>query len=58
MAHGGGRKSRGRLTFRATFSVAVTEKNYFGVTGFEPATSCSQGRRSSQAELHPDFAAL
>ncbi len=25
-----------------------------GVTGFEPATSCSQSRRSSQAELHPD----
>ena len=24
-----------------------------GVTGFEPATSCSQSRRSSQAELHP-----
>ena len=25
-----------------------------GVTGFEPATSCSQSRRSGQAELHPD----
>ncbi len=24
-----------------------------GVTGFEPATSCTQSRRSSQAELHP-----
>src|SRR3990172_4365573 len=24
-----------------------------GVTGFEPATSCSQSKRSSQAELHP-----
>ena len=24
-----------------------------GVTGFEPATSCSQSRRSGQAELHP-----
>ena len=24
-----------------------------GVTGFEPATSCSQSRRSSQAEPHP-----
>jgi hypothetical protein len=23
------------------------------VTGFEPATSCSQSRRSRQAELHP-----
>ena len=28
-----------------------TEK--VGVTGLEPATSCSQSRRSSQAELHP-----
>ena len=26
-----------------------------GVTGFEPATSCSQTRRSSQAEPHPDM---
>ena len=25
-----------------------------GVTGFEPATSCSQSRHSSQAELHPE----
>ena len=25
-----------------------------GVTGFEPATSWSQTRRSSQAEPHPD----
>ena len=25
-----------------------------GVTGFEPATSCSQSRRSSQTEPHPD----
>ena len=24
-----------------------------GVTGFEPAASCSQSRRSIQAELHP-----
>ena len=24
-----------------------------GVTGFEPTTSCSQSRRSNQAELHP-----
>ena len=24
-----------------------------GVTGLEPATSCSQSRRSSQTELHP-----
>ena len=27
-----------------------------GMTGFEPATSCSQSRRSSQAELHPVMA--
>ena len=26
-----------------------------GVTGFEPATSWSQTRRSSQAEPHPDM---
>ena len=25
-----------------------------GATGFEPATSCSQGRHSSQAEPRPD----
>ena len=25
-----------------------------GVTGFEPAASCSQSRRSIQAELHPE----
>src|SRR6185295_2702662 len=25
-----------------------------GATGFEPAASCAQGRRSSQAELRPD----
>ncbi len=25
-----------------------------GVIGFEPTASCSQSRRSSQAELHPD----
>ena len=28
-----------------------------GMTGFEPATSWSQTRRSSQAELHPVRAA-
>jgi hypothetical protein len=26
-----------------------------GVTGFEPATSCSQSKRSSQTELHPGW---
>ena len=24
------------------------------MTGFEPATSCAQGRRSNRAELHPE----
>ena len=28
------------------------------MTGFEPATSCSQSRRSSQAELHPGNVSL
>ena len=27
------------------------------MTGFEPVTSCSQSKRSSQAELHPGFPA-
>ena len=26
-----------------------------GVTGLEPATSCVTGRRSNQAELHPQL---
>ena len=26
-----------------------------GVRGFEPPASCSQSKRSSQAELHPDY---
>jgi hypothetical protein len=26
-----------------------------GVIGFEPTTSCSQSKRSSQAELHPEI---
>ena len=26
-----------------------------GVTGLEPATSCVTGRRSNQAELHPQI---
>ena len=36
---------------------AADKKNYLlrviGVTGLEPATSWSQTKRSSQAELHP-----
>ena len=30
--------------------------DFIGVTGFEPATSWSQTRRSSQTEPHPDNA--
>lgn|GEM_PF-6282303 len=26
-----------------------------GMPGFEPGTSCAQGRRASRAALHPDF---
>ena len=29
-----------------------------GVIGFEPTASCSQSRRSSQAELHPGAASV
>ena len=29
-----------------------------GVAGFEPTTSCSRSKRSSQAELHPERGAL
>ena len=32
----------------------VSEVSRVGMTGFEPATSWSQTRRSSQAELHPE----
>ena len=32
----------------------IVSLTFVGVTGFEPATSASQTRRSSQAELHPD----
>src|SRR5699024_1306287 len=40
------------------WKASVLPLNYtrtIGVTGFEPATSCSQTRRSSQAEPHPDI---
>ena len=30
------------------------EPEIFGMAGFEPMTSCSQSKRSSQAELHPE----
>ena len=32
---------------------ALLTSEKIGMTGFEPATSWSQTRRSSQAELHP-----
>ena len=30
-------------------------QEYVGVRGFEPPTSCAQGRRSNRAEPHPEF---
>ena len=33
---------------------AVSKKKMVGATGFEPATSCSQSKCSSQAELRSD----
>jgi hypothetical protein len=33
---------------------AVLQMRFVGVIGFEPTTSCSQSKRSSQAELHPE----
>ena len=35
----------------------LREENIVGVIGFEPTTSCSQSKRSSQAELHPEKSA-
>ena len=43
-------------TFRHKKSPIVTiwqQGKNIGVIGFEPTASCSQSRRSSQAELHP-----
>ena len=38
---------------------SLTDWRYMvGATGFELATSCSQSRRSNQAELRPDFSSL
>lgn len=36
------------------FSFVIVILFMVGVIGFEPTTSCSQNRRSSRAELHPD----
>ena len=40
------------IRFRISTSSVITSPSV-GVTGFEPATSWSQTRRSSQAEPHP-----
>ena len=44
----------GVLPLNYTRMVAETVVYSIGVTGFEPAASWSQTRRSSQAEPHPD----
>ena len=41
-------------TKKALFSSVGNRAESIGVTGFEPAASCSQSRRSIQAELHPE----
>lgn len=40
--------------FKETAVEMVNLPKKIGVAGFEPTASCSQGKRSSQAELHPD----
>lgn len=32
----------------------ILSSGKIGMTGFEPTTSCSQGKRSNQTELHPN----
>jgi hypothetical protein len=39
---------------KALSSSFDNREKIIGVIGFEPTASCSQSRRSSQAELHPD----
>ena len=34
--------------------VVIMKKTMVGAVGFEPTTSCSQGRRANQAALRPD----
>lgn len=34
--------------------IEITKKEVVGAVGFEPTTSCSQGRRANQAALRPD----
>ncbi len=43
---------------KALPAVFASKASDVGMTGFEPATSWSQTRRSSQAELHPERAAV
>ena len=44
----------GRCSIQLSYGHRIEKKYYVGVTGFEPATSWSQTRRSSQAEPHPE----
>ena len=46
--------ARAPITQKNTASQQA-DGNMVGATGFELATSCSQSRRSNQAELRPDF---
>ena len=43
-----------RTSTASCFFARFRAKKMVGATGFEPATSCSQSTRSSQAELYPD----
>ena len=43
---------------KALPAVSANKASRIGMTGFEPATSWSQTRRSSQAELHPERAVV
>ena len=37
-----------------TLEYQLIMKDFVGVAGFEPATSCSQSRRDDRATLHPE----
>src|SRR5262245_33543506 len=50
-----GRATERRLVSQVSDSARLTA---VGVTGFEPATSWSRTKRSSQAEPHPEIAPL
>ena len=53
-AGGGDGVSGGGVKRRLPPSAGDEGSELVGVIGFEPTTSCSQSRHSSQAELHPD----